>query len=240
MRGKSLLITGGSSGIGRATAMLFARHGASIFIVDKNEGNEMVSDLHVLGNDAYLHIADVSREDEVEEAIACCEKQLGAIDFAVNCAGMVIGAKTANYSEHDFDQIMQVNLKGTWLCMKYEIQTMLKNRKGAIVNVASIAGLIGLKHHAAYVASKHGIIGLTKTAAVEYAARGLRINAVCPGTIQTDWVGEKTKRADKLHPIGRIGQPEEVAEAILWLCSDKSSFVTGHSLVVDGGRIAGE
>jgi NAD(P)-dependent dehydrogenase (short-subunit alcohol dehydrogenase family) len=124
--------------------------------------------------------------------------------------------------------------------MKHEIQAMIKYDGGSIVNTASIAGLIGLKHHAAYVASKHGIIGLTKTAAVEYASKGIRVNAVCPGTIHTKWVGRVTDKLNKAHPIGRIGTPEEVAEAIIWLSSEKSSFVTGHSLVVDGGRISGE
>jgi NAD(P)-dependent dehydrogenase (short-subunit alcohol dehydrogenase family) len=242
LNGKTLFITGGGSGIGRETAKLFAKHGAKVFIVDIDDvaGNETVSFIHAEGRQAYFQHADISKEQEVQQAVAKCMSEFEEIDFAVNNAGTIIGAKTAKYTEQDFEKVIQVNLKGTWLCMKHEIEVMMKRRKGSIVNISSIAGLIGLKNHAAYVASKHGIIGLSKTAAVEYASRGLRINTVCPGTIQTKWVGENTKRLDKLHPLGRVGQPHEIAEAVLWLCSDKASFVTGQSLVVDGGRIAGE
>jgi NAD(P)-dependent dehydrogenase (short-subunit alcohol dehydrogenase family) len=208
-QGKTLLITGGASGIGKATAQLFAERGANVFIVDlkEKEGKDTVLSINANGGTAFLYKADISKEDEVAQAVSQCVEQFGSIDFAVNNAGILIGAKTAKYAEHEFDRIIQVNLKGTWLCMKHEIQIMLKRGKGTIVNISSIAGMIGLKHHAAYVASKHGIIGLTKTAAVEYASRGLRINAVCPGTVNTDWVGGNTHRLDTLHPIGRIGQP---------------------------------
>jgi NAD(P)-dependent dehydrogenase (short-subunit alcohol dehydrogenase family) len=238
----TVFITGGSSGIGRSTAQLLAQRGANVFIVDIDEsgGEETKSLISSQGGTAFFHNADIAREYEVQKAIDKCLEMYKRIDFAINNAGICIGAKTAKYTEEEFDKVIQVNLKGTWLCMKHEILVMKKQGQGSIVNTSSIAGLIGLKHHAAYVASKHGVIGLTKTAAIEYASNGIRINAVCPGAIKTGWVGENTGRLDKLHPIGRIGQPIEISEAISWLCSDKSSFMTGQSLVIDGGRIAGE
>ncbi|QHT59873.1 SDR family oxidoreductase [Paenibacillus lycopersici] len=239
---KIAFITGGSSGIGRATAQLLAQRGANVFMVDIDEcgGEETISLITAEGGTAVFHKADITKEFEIQRSIEKCINEYGRIDSAINNAGICIGSKTAKYSEEDFDRVIQVNLKGTWLCMKHEIIFMKKQGYGSIVNTSSIAGLVGLKHHAAYVASKHGIIGLTKTAAVEYASNGIRINAVCPGTIKTSWVGENTRSLDRLHPMGRIGQPVEIAEAICWLSSDKSSFMTGQSLVIDGGRIAGE
>ncbi|WP_062109594.1 SDR family NAD(P)-dependent oxidoreductase [Bacillus niameyensis] len=242
LKGKVVFITGAGSGIGKSTALSFAQQGANIFVVDINEteGKRTKEQCEALGVESAFIKADVSSGSEVEEAVRTCLHIFHRIDIGVNNAGICIGGLTAKSSEEDFDKIISVNLKGTWLCMKHQIQAMTLQGGGVITNTSSIAGLIGLKHHAAYGASKHGIIGLTKTAAVEYASKGIRVNAVCPGTIHTDWVGRVTAKLNKAHPIGRIGMPEEVAEAIVWLSSEKSSFVTGQSLVVDGGRISGE
>jgi NAD(P)-dependent dehydrogenase (short-subunit alcohol dehydrogenase family) len=186
------------------------------------------------------HKTDVTKENEVIEAIVRCVELFGIVDYAHNNAGIVISATTAACTEAIWQKVMDTNLKGYWLCMKHEILQMQKQRHGNIVNTSSISGLIGRAGDMPYNVSKHGIIGLTKTAALENADKNIRINAVCPGAIQTAWVKRVTKGLNELHPMNRIGQPEEVANAVVWLCSDESSFVTGHSLVIDGGRIAGE
>lgn len=192
------------------------------------------------GGVAIFHAADVTSEVEVKGAIEACVQRFDAIDFAHNNAGIVISTTTVACTEEIWQKVIDTNLKGYWLCMKHEILQMQNQGYGSIVNTSSISGLIGRAGDMPCNVSKHGIIGLTKTAALENADRNIRINCVCPGAIQTSWVKRVTKGLNELHPMKRIGQPEEVANAVLWLCSDDSSFVTGHSLVIDGGRIAGE
>ena len=199
-----------------------------------------------LGGQAHFVQTDVSKTGEVEAMVAACVTEYGGLDYAVNNAG-IEGTPlipTADYEEEAWDRVIDINLKGVWLCMKYEIPEMLKREGGAIVNMSSVAGLIGGRVGVAYYASKHGVIGATKAAALEYATQGLRINAVCPAIIETPMVTralsdneEMVERYRAMHPVGRFGQPEEVASATLWLCSEGASFVTGHSLPVDGGRL---
>ncbi|WP_207302268.1 SDR family NAD(P)-dependent oxidoreductase [Gracilibacillus phocaeensis] len=242
MEGKSAFVTGASSGIGRTVAIELANRGASVLIADIDEegGQETVSIIKDNGGKSQFQRTDITNEQDVIDSISLCHQLYNKMDIAINNACILIGSKLADYHEADWDKVIQVNLKGTWLCMKHEIQSMKKQQFGSIVNTSSIAGQIGLNQHAAYVASKHGIIGLTKTAAIEYGEYGIRVNAICPGTIHTSWVGRVTKKMNNKHPLGRLGTTEEIAEAIIWLSSDKASYVTGHSLVVDGGRTAGE
>jgi len=242
MKAKTAFITGGASGIGRAVAVAFAGAGANVFILDVDiNGAEAVADeIKSAGGAAAAHKADVTREREVSEAIARCVDIFGSVDCANNNAGIVISATTAACGEDVWDKVIDTNLKGCWLCLKHELSQMQRQGHGSIVNTSSISGLIGRAGDMPYNVSKHGIIGLTKTAALECAGQNIRVNAVCPGAIQTPWVKRVTKQLNGLHPMNRIGQPEEVASAVLWLCSGESSFVTGHCLVIDGGRIAGE
>jgi len=242
MQRKAALITGGASGIGRASAVAFAKAGANVFIldIDTDGMSTVVDEITSDGGKAVAHKADVTKEYEVIEAITRCVELFGAIDYAHNNAGIVISTTTTACTEAIWQKVIDTNLKGYWLCMKHEIMQMQKQGHGNIVNTSSINGLIGRAGDMPYNVSKHGIIGLTKTAALENADQNIRINAVCPGAIQTPWVKRVTKGLNALHPMNRIGQPEEVANAVVWLCSDESSFVTGHSLVIDGGRIAGE
>jgi NAD(P)-dependent dehydrogenase (short-subunit alcohol dehydrogenase family) len=242
MKGKTVLITGGISGIGRASSIAFAKAGANVFIIDINdaESNSVLYEVTSLGAKAFYYKADVTKENEVSDAISKCVEEFNAIDYAHNNAGIVISATTVNCTEEIWQKIIDTNLKGYWLCMKYELMQMQKQGYGNIVNTSSISGLIGRAGDMPYNVSKHGIIGLTKTAALENADKNIRINCVCPGAIQTPWVKRVTKGLNELHPMNRIGQPDEVANAVVWLCSDNSSFITGHSLVIDGGRIAGE
>ena len=241
-RKKTVFITGGASGIGQSSALAFAKAGAKVFIIDIDEtgGTSVVEKINSSGGVGAFHKADVSRENEVIDAINICIKKFHSIDYAHNNAGIVICATTATCTEEIWQKVIDTNLKGYWLCMKYEIRQMLKQGHGNIVNTSSISGLIGRSGDMPYNVSKHGIIGLTKTAALETAERNIRINCVCPGAIQTSWINKVTDKLNAMHPMNRIGQPEEVANAVLWLCSDASSFITGHSLVIDGGRIAGE
>ncbi|MEW6306592.1 MAG: SDR family oxidoreductase [Verrucomicrobiota bacterium] len=249
MKDKIVLVTGGSSGIGKAAALAFHREGAKVIVVaDVNEAglNETVQEIKKGGGTAEFIRADVSKADEVEKLMAKIVKTYGRLDYAFNNAGIEgVAAPTAGLSEADWDRIIAVNLKGVWLCMKHEIDQMLKQGGGAIVNMSSVAGWIGIRGYGAYVATKHGVIGLTKTAALEYAPAGIRINAVCPGAIRTPLLDRMIGGNEQIEkwllsqePVGRFGSPEEVAQAVVWLCSDKASFVTGHSLVVDGGVIA--
>lgn len=243
---KVAIVTGGAFGIGRATAVAFARRGAKVVVADWIEDQETIKQIENEGGTAIFLKCDVSQNGDVGNMVHQAVEKFGRIDFAVNNAGIEgLTANTEECSEENWDKTISINLKGLWLCMKYEIPIMLNQGAGAIVNVASIAGLVGFPGLPAYVASKHGIIGLTKTAALENAKAGIRINAVCPGVIKTamiDRVTGKDKTVEKLYedmePVGRMGQPEEVAEAIVWLCSDGSSFVTGHAMAVDGGWIA--
>ncbi len=243
---KVVIVTGGSFGIGRATAIAFAARGANVVVADWIENNETIKSIRDNGGSVMFVKCDVSKTADVKRLIDETVNAFGAIDYAVNNAGIEgANAITHDCTEENWDKTIGVNLKGVWLCMKHEIPVMLKQKKGAIVNIASIAGLIGFQGLPAYVSSKHAVVGLTKSAALEYAKLNIRINAVCPGVIKTPMVDRTTgndKAVEKMftdmEPVGRMGQPEEVAEAIMWLCSDASSFVTGHAMAVDGGWIA--
>lgn len=246
LAGKVALVTGGSTGIGKASSLAFAREGSQVIVSDVNaEGGEETARLvRDSGGKAIFVKADVSVAAEVETLIKKAVAIYGQLDFAFNNAGIAgaIGVSTHEYPDESWERVMGINLKGVWLCMKYEIPQMLKQGGGAIVNTASIWGLVGAPGASAYVASKHGVVGLTRAAALEYAPQGIRINAVNPGTIRTPILdpfiaaipGFESMMTAR-HPIGRIGTPEEVAEAVVWLCSDAASFVVGQNLPVDGG-----
>ncbi|MCI4444210.1 MAG: SDR family oxidoreductase [Lentimicrobium sp.] len=245
-KNKVALVTGGSSGIGRATALAFARKGAKIVIADWAESQETIDIIENLGGDGIFVKCDVSKNADVKSLIEKIITTFGRLDYAFNNAGIEgSSAPTQDCSEENWDKTISVNLKGIWLCMKYEIPEMLKKGKGVIVNCSSVAGLVGFQGLPAYVASKHGVIGLTKTAALENAKRGIRVNAVCPGVIQTPMIDRLTGKEKEsieqftgLEPVGRFGKPEEIANAVLWLCSDEASFVTGIAMPVDGGFVA--
>jgi NAD(P)-dependent dehydrogenase (short-subunit alcohol dehydrogenase family) len=247
--GKVALVTGSGSGIGRATALAFAREGAKVVVSDVavDGGEETVNLIKKAGGDAIFVQANVSKAADVEALVNKAVQIYGRLDCAHNNAGVPGPNKSIiDISEESWDRVIAVNLTGVWLCLKYEIAQMLKNGGGAIVNTSSDAGLVGLRRGGAYVASKHGVVGLTKTAALEYAKSGVRVNAVCPGPIDTPMLwgpgGEQASRfVNKMvasQPGGRLGKPEEIAEAAVWLCSDAASFVTGHALPVDGGYMA--
>ncbi|WP_420645402.1 SDR family oxidoreductase [Candidatus Leptofilum sp.] len=246
--GKIALITGGGSGIGRETAVLFANHGAKIAIADLNPkgGQETVQIITQTGGQAIFVQTDVSQAAQVENMVNAVVGAYGRLDIAFNNAGIEGHTdRTVDVTETEFDQIMAVNVKGVWLCLKYQIPQMIAQGGGAIVNTASVAGLVGTHSMPVYGASKHAVIGLTKSAALEYARKGIRINAVCPSVIRTPMVErgfvefpqfvEATKR---INPMRRLGEPIEVAEAVLWLCSDAASFVNGTALTIDGGFTA--
>jgi NAD(P)-dependent dehydrogenase (short-subunit alcohol dehydrogenase family) len=252
VEGKVVLVTGGASGIGRATALTFAREGAKLIIADMNEegGHQTVHMITENGGEAIFVRTDVSQAVEVQALISKAVETYGRLDCAHNNAGIsgfgIAGdayTLTAEYPEERWHQVIAVNLTGVWLCMKYELQQMRTQGGGAIVNTASGAGLVGSRGMSAYVASKHGVVGLTKTAALEYAQQGIRVNCVCPGVIQTPMtervLRDPARQAQiTARPMGRVGAPEEVAEAVVWLCSDAASFVTGHAMSVDGGLVA--
>ena len=248
--GKVALVTGGASGIGRACAQLFAREGASVVVSDVavEGGEETVRLIWEDGGEASFVEADVSKALEVESLVRRALEAYGRLDYAFNNAGIEgrMATNTADYPEEDWDRVIAVNLKGVWLCMKHEIDQMLAQGGGSIVNNSSVEGLVGLQGTSAYAASKHGVVGLTKTAALEYAQSGIRVNAVCPGLIRTPMVERYTggdaeteaQWAAIFEPVGRMGSPDEVAEAVVWLCSEAASFVTGHAMAVDGGFVA--
>ncbi len=245
--GEVALITGGSSGIGRATALLFAAEGARVVVASRRaeESEETVRLIQAAGGDAMFVKTDVSQAADAQAMVAATVQRYGALHFAFNNAG-IEGAPfvpVAQYEESIWDDVIAINLKGVFLSMKYELPHIVQS-KGAIVNMASVAGLVGGRLGAAYYASKHGVVGLTKAAALEYADKGVRINAVAPAVIHTPLAEraglamgdpQMAARVLSLHPMGRIGQPEEVAQAVLWLCSKGASFTTGHTLPVDGG-----
>jgi NAD(P)-dependent dehydrogenase (short-subunit alcohol dehydrogenase family) len=243
---KVVLVTGGNSGIGQATALAFAKEGAKVMMAGRrvSEGKETVAMIKETGGEAHFVQTDVMKTTEVEALIAACVTNYGGLDCAVNNAGIEGTPFTlaAEYEEEIWDKVIDTNLKGVWLCMKYEIPEMLKHGQGAIVNMSSVAGLKGGGMGVAYHASKHGVVGLTKAAAIEYAAQGIRINAVCPAVVETAMADRAffhnkdiTARVTALHPMGRVGLPEEVASTVLWLCSEGASFITGHAHPVDGG-----
>lgn len=248
LKGKVVFITGASTGIGRATAMQFAKSQASVVIADINmdAGPQTANLIKEQGGIAEFMKCDVSKESEVKAAIEKTVKIFGGIDYAFNNAG-IEGEQglTAGGTSDNWNKVLQTNLSGVYFCMKYEIPEMLKRGSGSIVNCASIAGLIGFPGISAYTAAKHGVVGLTKAAALEYAKQKIRVNAVCPGVIQTPMIdrfvhgeAQALQQLSAGEPVGRLGQPEEISEAVLWLCSEASSFVTGHSLAVDGGWVA--
>jgi len=243
--GKIALVTGGGTGIGRATAIAFAREGASVVIGNRNSkaGEAVVKAIQDNGGQASFLRTDVSSEEDVKALIEHAVATYGRLDVAFNNAGIGGAAgPLADQTSDNFDAIMGINVKGVWMSMKYEIREMLKTGGGAIVNNSSVGGLVGFASVGIYSASKHAVMGLTKSAALEYSAHGVRVNAVNPAVIRTPMAeGLAKMRKGKpddfaaMHPIGRIGEPEEVAEAVLWLCSDKASFVTGTAMCVDGG-----
>jgi len=241
------LITGGGSGIGRAAAFACAEEGGKIIIADSDAqgGEETAHQIRDKGGDALFIRADVSQTADVEALFSQAVKHYGRLDCAFNNAG-IEGESTplAQSKEEVWDRVLGVNLKGVWLCMKYELLQMLRQGSGAIVNNASVMGLVGSPSNPAYTASKHGVVGLTKSAALAYAQSGIRVNAVCPGFVQSPLTDRKfalsPERKDAViarHPIGRLGTTNEIAAAVVWLFSDGSSFVTGHSLSVDGGYV---
>jgi NAD(P)-dependent dehydrogenase (short-subunit alcohol dehydrogenase family) len=248
VQGKIVLVTGGGSGIGRAAALKLAQEGATVMIADYiQEGGErtvkMIKDNS--GTASFIQ-ADVSIARQVEAMVAKTVETYGRIDGAFNNAGIEGRmATTVETTEENFDRTIAINLKGVWLCMKYEIPQMLKQGGGSIVNTASVAGLVGFERLPAYNASKHGVVGLTRTAALEYAARNIRVNCVCPGVIRTPMVeriidtgGFTEQELNAGEPVGRMGQPEEIAQGVVWLLSDSASFVTGHPMTIDGGWVA--
>ncbi len=249
LEGKVGIVTGAGSGIGRACVLAMARQGAKVVVsdVDRRGGDETVAQVRREGGDAIFVACDVSRGSDVEALVGATMKQYGRLDCACNNAG--IGgeaAHTGDYPEESWRQVIGVNLTGVWLCMRHEIGAMLAGGGGAIVNMASILGTVGFAGAPAYVSAKHGVLGLTKTAAIEYATRGIRVNAVCPGFIETPLLehagitrgSEQYEAIAALHPMKRMGTPDEVAAMVVWLFSDASSFVTGTSMLVDGGYTA--
>ena len=250
LEGKSALITGGGGGIGRATALIFAREGARIAVADANidAAAETVAQVNAAGGQAMSLSGDVTDSGAVQAMINTVVSAYGRIDCAFNNAGIAgyqvnaSGKKTHEWADDSFDRMIAVNLRGVWLCMKHEIQHMLAQGGGVIVNTGSIAGLIGLPTSSAYVAAKHGVLGLTKTAALEYATDKIRVNAVCPGYIETKMTEDTMRRrgAELMQkvPFGRMGKPEEIGEMVLWFCSDRASYVTGACYNVDGGYMA--
>jgi NAD(P)-dependent dehydrogenase (short-subunit alcohol dehydrogenase family) len=247
--GKVALVTGGTSGIGRETAVLFARNGARVVLTGRreNEGNETVELIRKAGSEGLFLRSDVSKASDVKAMVEKSVEAFGGLDYAFNNAGTEGNwVPIVEQTEEEWDQTIDVNLKGTWLCLKYELQQMLKQgRGGAIVNMSSIAGFISSRGTAIYSASKHGVLALTKAAAIEVARNGIRVNAVCPAAIETAMgnrlFGEPDvkKKSLTFYPMNRFGQSSEVAEAVLWMCSSAASFMTGQSLVLDGGFLAG-
>jgi len=248
LENKVALITGGGSGLGRAAAIKFAQEGAKVVVGDVSEeiSEKTVSLIRENGGEAISVRADVSNSSEVQAMVKKAVDTYGRLDCAYNNAGVAAPPRvTPETTEEDWDRILGVNLKGVWLCMKYEIPEMLKQNKGSIVNASSMLGLIGLAKRSAYAASKHGVIGLTKVAALEYAEAGIRVNAICPSVVITPIVEniiasdpQAESKLLSMIPMGRLGTLEEIAEVVVWLCSDASSFTTGIAMSIDGGAVA--
>src|SRR5438128_1701166 len=254
LEGKVMLVTGGASGIGRATALACAREGAKLILADLQEegGHHTVHLITAKGGEARFVQADVTHATEVEALISKAVARYGRLDCAHNNAGIsgrgIAGdhrALTAEYPDERWHQVIAINLTGVWLCMKYELQQMLTQGGGAIVNTASAAGLVAVEQLSAYNASKHGVVGLTKTAALEFAQKNIRVNCVCPGLINTPMVarmvdsgGMNEQDFIAAEPVARMGKPEEIGEGVVWLLSEGASFVTGHSMSIDGGYVA--
>jgi NAD(P)-dependent dehydrogenase (short-subunit alcohol dehydrogenase family) len=245
---KVVIVTGATSGSGRAAAIAYAKEGAKVVVAGRRakEGEETVRLLQAQGGEGIFIATDVSKKAQVKELVERTLRKFGRLDIAFNNAGIEqVPLPFLEQEEETFDSVVNTNAKGVWLCMKYEVPAMLKTGGGSIVNTASVFGVVGFPGNEIYVASKHAIIGMTKTVAVEFGKQGIRVNAILPGVVDTDmwqrFAGDKPEVAAQflaLHPIGRIGKPDDVAEAALWLSSSKSSFVTGHSLMVDGGYTA--
>lgn len=243
---KVAIVTGAAFGIGRATAVEFAKHGVKLVLADCVDDQETLHLVRASGSDGIFVHCDVSKSEDVQHLVKLAMETYGQIDFAFNNAGIEgISNPTALCSEDNWNQVIAINLTGVFLCMKYILPVMLEQGSGAIVNNASVAGLVGFQNSPAYVASKHGIVGLTKTTALEYITKGIRVNAVCPGIIKTPMIDRftgKDKAIEKqfisMEPIGRMGEPVEVANAVLWLCSNEASFISGHSLPIDGAWTA--
>lgn len=240
--GRVVLVTGGTSGIGRAMSLAFAQAGASVVAssIDADDGETTLSLIREKQGSAIFVKADVSNETQVKAMVEAAVDTYGGIDFACNNAGIALPERdVTDLEEADWDRLMNINVKGVWLCMKHQIPHMLKRQSPAIVNTASCAGLVATPGFA-YTASKHAVIGLTKSIALRYGKSGLRVNSLCPSVVNTPIIAgipTVAEAATKAIPMGRIAEPEEMANAALWLCSDQSLFVTGHSMVVDGGYI---
>lgn len=243
--GKTALITGAASGIGKATAMAFAQAGANVVLADiaLAAGQELEQEIQRANRSALFVQTDVANAEQVAQLIVAAVERFGRIDYAFNNAGIEEEhGRLAQSDEQMFDRMMAINVKGVWLCMKHQLGVMHAQRSGVIINTASVAGLVGAPKHAIYAATKHAVVGLTKSAAAEYGHYGIRVNSICPAVIRTPMFERvvEAKIADaeaitRMHPIGRIGEVSEVAAAVLWLCSDAASFVTGHQLTIDGG-----
>lgn len=245
---KVAIITGGNSGIGRATAVALARQGVNITIASRRtkEGEETVKLVKDAGSEGIFVKTDVTKEDDVRSLVEKSADKFGRLDYAFNNAGIEesMTPLVDQRSDH-FDRIINVNVKGVWLSMKYEIPEMIKSGGGSIVNMSSVAGVMGFPQMPIYIASKHAVLGLTKSAALEYARSGIRINAVAPGAVNTDMAKrvmegnpQLNQTLTSMHPIGRVAEPEEIADVVSWLLSDKSSFVLGHTLLADGGIVS--